>query len=113
MADAAIRANGLVKDYGDFRALCGIDFEIAPGECFGFLGTNGAGKTTATKIICCYMPPSGGSVSVLGMDVTRFPSQIKARIGVLPQDDNPDVDLSVMQNLVVYARYFGIRRGEG
>jgi len=80
------------------------------GECFGFLGPNGAGKTTAMGIIYCFMPPTSGSVTVFGLDVTRQPSMIKSRIGVMPQDDNLDPDLSVLQNLIVYARYFDIPR---
>lgn len=99
---------GLVKDYGDFRAVAGVDFSIAAGECFGFLGPNGAGKTTVMRVISCFLPPTTGTVTVFGMDVTRRPSAIKARMGVMPQEDNLDLDLSVFENLIVYARYFDI-----
>src|SRR3990170_5071814 len=103
-----IEARGLTKYYGSFKAVNSIDFEIATGECFGFLGPNGAGKTTVIRILYCFMPPSSGQVKVFGMDVTEKPSQIKFRLGVMPQEDNLDPDLSVLENLIVYARYFDI-----
>ena len=103
-----ITARNLTKDYDGFRAVDQVDFSIISGECFGFLGPNGAGKTTIMRILYCFMPPTGGDVKVLGHDVTREPSLIKSRIGVMPQDDSLDPDLSVIQNLVVYARYFDI-----
>jgi lipooligosaccharide transport system ATP-binding protein len=98
----------LTKDYGPLRAVDDINFEIFKGECFGFLGPNGAGKTTVMRIIYCFMPPSSGEVKVFGIGVTEDPSRIKARIGVMPQDDNLDPDLTVFENLIVYARYFDI-----
>jgi len=101
-----IIAENLVKNYGVLCAVDNISFKIMQGECFGFLGPNGAGKTTAMSIIYCFMPPTSGRVTVFGLDVTEHPSAIKARIGVMPQDDNLDPDLSVFQNLIVYARYF-------
>ncbi|MEJ2683913.1 MAG: ABC transporter ATP-binding protein [Candidatus Sulfobium sp.] len=103
-----VTARGLTKDYGPLRALDHIDFDIAKGECFGFLGPNGAGKTTAMGIIYCFMPPGSGTVEVFGMSVTECPSRIKSRIGVMPQEDNLDPDLSVIENLTVYARYFDV-----
>lgn len=103
-----VTAQGLIKDYGALRAVDHIDFGIRQGECFGFLGPNGAGKTTVMSIIYCYMPPTSGEVLVFGRDVTKEPSPIKARIGVMPQEDNLDPDLSVLENLIVYARYFDI-----
>lgn len=105
-----VKAEKLVKDYGRLRALDGVDFTISAGECFGFLGPNGAGKTTAMGIIYCFMPPTSGTVRVFSMDVRESPSSIKARIGVMPQEDNLDPDLSVFENLIVYARYFDIPR---
>ena len=101
-------AQQLTKEYGIIKAVDGINFAIAPGECFGFLGPNGAGKTTVMRIISCFLPPTSGTVSVFGMDVTSEPSVIKARLGVMPQEDNLDPDLSVFENLIVYARYFDI-----
>lgn len=113
-ADAAERGadsyivvgRGLTKEYGSFRAVDGVDFEIRRGECFGFLGPNGAGKTTVMRMIHCAVPPTSGSVSVFGMNVVDDPSRIKARLGVMPQEDSLDPDLTVLENLVVYARYF-------
>ncbi len=103
-----VTAKGLTKDYDALRAVDNIDFEILRGESFGFLGPNGAGKTTVMSIIYCYMPPTSGEVRVFDMDVTENPSEIKSRIGVMPQDINLDPDLSVFENLIVYARYFDI-----
>jgi lipooligosaccharide transport system ATP-binding protein len=104
----AVSAKSLSKNYGSLKAVDAIDFEILKGECFGFLGPNGAGKTTVMRIISCFMPPTSGEVKVFDMDVTERPSSIKSRIGVMPQEDNLDPDLNVMENLVVYARYFDI-----
>jgi lipooligosaccharide transport system ATP-binding protein len=107
-----ITAENLIKDYDGLRAIDGVDFAIQQGECFGFLGPNGAGKTTVLRIISCFMPPTAGTVTVFGMDVTKQSSEIKGRIGVMPQDINLDPDLSVLENLVVYARYFDIPKKE-
>jgi lipooligosaccharide transport system ATP-binding protein len=105
-----ISVKNLTKYYNSLKAIDGIDFEIFRAECFGFLGPNGAGKTTVMRIIYCFMPPSSGDVSVFGVDVRDNPSSIKARIGVMPQEDNLDPDLTVFENLLVYARYFDIPR---
>jgi len=105
-----VSAHSLVKNYGIVNAVNGVDFAIAPNECFGFLGPNGAGKTTVMRIISCFLPPTSGTVTVFGLDVTERPSDIKARLGVMPQEDNLDPDLSVFENLVVYARYFDIAK---
>jgi lipooligosaccharide transport system ATP-binding protein len=105
-----VTAQKLIKDYNGLRAVAGIDFVIRQGEFFGFLGPNGAGKTTVMRTISCFMPPTAGTVTVFGMDVTEHPSKIKARLGVMPQEINLDPDLSVMENLVVYARYFDIKK---
>ncbi len=105
-----ITVRGLTKCYNSLCAVDNIDFEIRRAECFGFLGPNGAGKTTVMKIIYCYLPPDLGDVRVFGMDVNKEPWNIKRRIGVLPQDMNLDPDLSVLENLMVYARYFDIKR---
>jgi len=105
-------ARGMTKDYGTLRAVDNISFEIFKGECFGFLGPNGAGKTTVMSIIYCFMPPTSGNVRVFDMDVTKKPSEIKSKIGVMPQEDNLDPDLTVRENLIVYARYFDILKKE-
>jgi len=104
-----IRARGLVKTFGDLQAVAGIDFDIEQGECFGFLGPNGAGKTTTMRMIYGVSPITAGEVLVDGKDVRRFTRDIKAVVGVVPQENNLDPDLTVLQNLLVYARYFSIR----
>ncbi|MEJ5166348.1 MAG: ABC transporter ATP-binding protein [Thermoanaerobaculia bacterium] len=103
-------AKGLKKYYKDFLAVRGVDFEIHKGECFGFLGPNGAGKTTVMKMIQCFMPPSEGTLEVFEKDVLKYPSEIKEKIGVMPQENNLDPDLSVEENLMVYANYFDIKK---
>ena len=107
-----VTAKNLTKYYNSLHAVDGIDFAIKEGECFGFLGPNGAGKTTAMSIIYCFVPPTSGEVNVFGMDVTKSPGEIKARLGVMPQDDNLDLELSVLENLIVYARYFNILKNK-
>jgi lipooligosaccharide transport system ATP-binding protein len=107
-----VTAKGLIKNYGSLTAVDNIDFAIERGECFGFLGPNGAGKTTVMGIVYCFMPPTSGEVKVFGMDVREHPSEIKSRIGVMPQEDNLDPDLTVLENLIVYARYFDVPKAE-
>jgi lipooligosaccharide transport system ATP-binding protein len=108
--DAIVVARGLTKRYGDFEAVKGIDFDVRRQECFGFLGPNGAGKTTTMRMIHCASPVTAGQLTVAGLDVMRCPRQVKALLGVVSQNDNLDPDLTVRQNLVVYARYFDIPR---
>jgi lipooligosaccharide transport system ATP-binding protein len=105
-----IRARNLVKRYGGFTAVDSIDFSVRRGECFGFLGPNGAGKTTTVRMISCVSPVTEGELVVDGIDVRREPRRIKSILGVVPQEDNLDPDLSVRQNLAVYARYFDMPR---
>jgi lipooligosaccharide transport system ATP-binding protein len=93
-------------------AVNGISFDVFKGECCGFLGPNGAGKTTTVKMIQCVLPPFSGELTVSGMSVWEEPREIKRMIGVAPQEDNLDPDFSVMVNLLVYARYFDIPRGD-
>ena len=109
---AVIEARGLVKRYGSLAAVDGIDFTIQAGECFGFLGPNGAGKTSTVKMIHCFMPIGGGELRVFGLDVKTHPREIKTRVGVCQQEDNLDPDFSVLRNLLVFARYFGIPAAE-
>jgi len=101
-----------VKRYGDFVAVDDIDFEVERGEVFGFLGPNGAGKSTTMRMIGCVSPLSAGTLQIFGMDVVTHGRQIRARLGVVPQLDTLDNELSVMENLVVYGRYFDIPRAE-
>jgi len=103
-----ISARNLTKKYDSFTAVDDISFDVETGRCFGFLGPNGAGKTTAMKMINCISPVTEGELRVLGMDVRGNPREIKAQIGVAPQDNNLDPDFTVVQNLMVYARYFDI-----
>ena len=105
-----IRARDIVKRYGTFTAVDGISFSVRAAECFGFLGPNGAGKTTTIRMITCVSPLTSGELTVDGMDVRREPRRIKASLGVVPQDNNLDPDLSVRQNLRVYGRYFNLPR---
>ncbi|MFB3918728.1 MAG: ABC transporter ATP-binding protein [Candidatus Velamenicoccus archaeovorus] len=107
-APPAIRARQLTKNFGETAAVSGIDFDVRPHECFGLLGPNGAGKTTTVRMIHCFIPPTAGLLEVLGLDVRRQPSRIKARLGVCPQENNLDPDLNVWDNLRVFARYFDI-----
>jgi lipooligosaccharide transport system ATP-binding protein len=108
--DILIRAHDLTKRFGDFVAVDGIDFELRRGEAFGFLGPNGAGKSSTMRMIGCVSPPSGGELSVLGLDPVSDGSAIRARLGVVPQEDTLDVELTVRENLLVYGRYFGLPR---
>jgi lipooligosaccharide transport system ATP-binding protein len=103
-----IVARSLTKRYGDFTAVDAIDFVVQPGECFGFLGPNGAGKTTTIRMITCISPVTSGTLVVDGMDVARDQRRIKSILGVVPQEDNLDPDLTVRQNLRAYARYFNL-----
>ena len=100
-------ARSLVKRYGTFEAVRGIDFQVSLGECFGFLGPNGAGKTTTMKMISCTSPPTEGTLEVMELPVTRS-REIKRRLGVVPQENNLDEEVSVIENLIIYARYFDI-----
>ena len=107
-----IRARGLTKRFGTFTAVDAIDFDVAPGEAFGFLGPNGAGKTSTMRMIGCTSPASGGTLSVLGMDPDTQGPEIRGRLGVVPQSDTLDEELTVRENLVIYGRYFGLSRSE-
>ncbi len=108
----AIQAQSLTKNYGDLSAVKAINFSIARGETFGFLGPNGAGKSTTMRMIYCRTPISSGRLLVEGLDVTRHEREIKKLVGVVPQENNLDPDLNVLDNLIVYARYFRLRRLE-
>jgi lipooligosaccharide transport system ATP-binding protein len=104
-----VRARGLTKRFGAFTAVDGIDFQLYRGEAFGFLGPNGAGKSSTMRMLGCVSPPSSGELTILGLDpVTNGPA-IRARLGVVPQEDTLDVELTVRENLLIYGRYFGLR----
>jgi lipooligosaccharide transport system ATP-binding protein len=108
--DILIRARGLTKRFGDFTAVDGIDFQLRRGEAFGFLGPNGAGKSSTMRMIGCVSPPSSGELSILGLDPVTSGPAIRARLGVVPQEDTLDVELTVRENLLVYGRYYGLSR---
>ncbi|HEV7199899.1 MAG TPA: ATP-binding cassette domain-containing protein, partial [Candidatus Limnocylindria bacterium] len=97
--DVLIHARELTKRFGDFTAVDGVDFDVHVGEAFGFLGPNGAGKTSTMRMIACISPVTDGALSVVGMNPSKDGTRIKSRIGVVPQEDNLDVELTVMENL--------------
>jgi lipooligosaccharide transport system ATP-binding protein len=105
-----VQVEDLVKQYKTLTAIDGISFDVQPGECFGILGPNGAGKSSTIRILTAISPATSGRVVVDGMDVARQPRQVKAILGVVPQDENLDTDLPVLQNLLVYSRYFRMQR---
>jgi lipooligosaccharide transport system ATP-binding protein len=105
-------AQHLVKRFGDFTAVAGIDVEVAPGEAFGFLGPNGAGKTSTMRMIGCVSPPTDGVLRIFGLDPVADGRAIRARMGVVPQLDQLDNELTVTENLVIYGRYFDLSRKE-
>jgi len=105
---ALIHARGLTKRFGSFTAVDAVDFEVAPGESFGFLGPNGAGKTSTMRMIGCVSPVSDGELLVMGMDPARDGPRIRGRLGVVPQQDTLDTELTVRENLMIYGRYFGL-----
>ena len=107
-----IHARGLTKRFGAFTAVDAVDFDVAPGEAFGFLGPNGAGKTSTMRMIGCTSPATGGTLSVLGLDPATQGPEIRSRLGVVPQQDTLDEELTVRENLVIYGRYFGLSRAE-
>lgn len=106
--EPVVEARNLTKRYGSFEAVKGIDFAVRRQECFGFLGPNGAGKTSTMKMIYCRTPVSAGILRVLGMDVQQHERKVKEQIGVVAQDNDLDPDLTVRQNLAVYASFFGL-----
>jgi lipooligosaccharide transport system ATP-binding protein len=106
--ETVVEARNLTKAYGSFVAVKGIDFTVLRQECFGFLGPNGAGKTSTMKMIYCRTPVTSGSLSVLGMDVSRHEREVKSRIGVVTQENDLDPDLTVIDNLTLYASFFGV-----
>jgi lipooligosaccharide transport system ATP-binding protein len=112
-ADAPlIHARDLRKQFGSLVAVDGVDFDVSRGEAFGFLGPNGAGKSSTMRMIGCVSPPSGGTLEILGLDPVHDGPAIRARLGVVPQLDTLDTELTVRENLIIYGRYFGLSRRE-
>jgi len=108
--DLLVRARALTKRFGEFTAVDGINFGISHGEAFGFLGPNGAGKSSTMRMIGCVSPPTSGELLILGRDVVADGPAIRARLGVVPQENTLDLELTVRENLIVYGRYFGLPR---
>ena len=108
--EVLIQAKSLVKRYGDFTAVNGIDFQVRKGESFGFLGPNGAGKSTTMRIIAATLTRTSGEITILGKDPEKSGPEIKAHLGVVPQADNLDQALTVEENLYIYGRYFGLSK---
>ena len=107
-----IRARSLTKKFGQFEAVRGIDVEVRPGESFGFLGPNGAGKSSTMRMIAGVSPVTSGTLEIFGLDPATHGSEIRNRLGVVPQADNLDGELTLLDNLIVYGRYFDIPRAE-
>ncbi len=107
---ALIQARGLVKRFGELTAVDAIDFDLQRGEAFGFLGPNGAGKTSTMRMIGCVSPVTDGTLTVFGLDPARDGAKIRARLGVVPQQDTLDMELTVRENIIIYGRYFGLSR---
>ena len=110
MPESLISARGLTKKFGDFTAVDSIDFDVAKGESFGLLGPNGAGKSTTMRIIAATSQRTSGTITVIGRDPEEHGPQIRAHLGVVPQQDNLDGELTVTENLFVYGRYFGLSK---
>jgi lipooligosaccharide transport system ATP-binding protein len=110
VSDPVISARRLTKVYGDFTAVDGIDFDVAPGESFGLLGPNGAGKSTTMRMVGAVSTRTAGELSILGLDPNQHGPDIRSQLGVVPQQDNLDQELRVRDNLLVYGRYFGLPR---
>jgi lipooligosaccharide transport system ATP-binding protein len=108
--EVLVRARGLTKQFGAFTAVNGINFDLVRGEAFGFLGPNGAGKSSTMRMLGCVSPPTSGDLTILGGDPVRDGAAIRARLGVVPQEDTLDNELTVRENLLVYGRYFGLPR---
>lgn len=105
---SVIRARGLRKQYGEFHAVKGIDLDVRPGECFGLLGPNGAGKSTTMRMLAGTSQRTAGELTILGIDPEEDGPAVRARLGVVPQQDNLDEELTARENILIYGRYFGL-----
>src|SRR5512147_2827866 len=104
-----LKLSGVRKSYGANEVVCGVDLELAAGECYGLLGPNGAGKTTTLRLALGLTDPDAGEITLLGEPIPRRAREARVRLGVVPQLDNLDPDFTVAENLLVYGRYFGLR----
>src|ERR671918_2193436 len=111
-AASLIHARGLVKRFGGLTAVDAIDLDVLPGEAFGFLGPNGAGKSSTMRMVGCVSPVTAGTLRILGLDPDTDGPAIRARLGVVPQQDTLDTELTVRENVLIYGRYFGLTRRE-
>ncbi len=109
---AAVEAHQLVRRYGALTAVDGLTFAVCSGECFGLLGPNGAGKTTTIRMVACRLPPTSGELRVLGQEVRSRPAAIRRRLGVVPQDNQLDPNLTVLENLYTYGLFYGLSMAE-
>src|ERR1700722_12500012 len=109
-AEPVVWARDLERRFGDLVAVYRVTFEITRGECFGFLGPNGAGKTSTMRMISCMSPLDGGTLRILGLDPVTDGPKIRSRIGLVPQEDTLDLELTVLDNLIIYGRYFDLSR---
>ena len=109
-ADSLVYARGLTKRFDGFTAVDGIDVDVRRGEAFGFLGPNGAGKSSTMRMIACVSPVTEGTLRVLDRDPATDGAEIRGRLGVVPQEDSLDLELTVRENLLVYGRYFGLSK---
>src|SRR2546423_12658839 len=107
----AIDVRNIVKKYGDFEAVKGITFAVDEGEIFGLLGPNGAGKSTLIRMLTTLLPPTAGTALVNGFDITRQADGVRRSIGVIPQAMTSDLELSVEENLIIFAKLYGVPRG--
>ena len=107
-----VHARGLIKRFGELVAVDGVDFDVQRGEAFGFLGPNGAGKTSTMRMIGCVSPPSEGTLRILGLDPVTKGADIRAKLGVVPQQDTLDLELTIRENIIIYGRYFGLPRSD-
>jgi lipooligosaccharide transport system ATP-binding protein len=112
MTAPLVTARGLTKRFGDFTAVDAIDFDIPQGQAFGFLGPNGAGKTSTMKMITTVSPITEGDMTVFGIDPRVDSRSIRQRIGVVPQEDNLDLELTVAENLYIYGRYHDMKKSQ-
>ena len=110
LPESVVSAEGIVKRFGTLEVVQRVTFDIRPKECFGFLGPNGAGKTTMVNLLTSRSPITAGSIHVFGLDIEKHYRKIKEKIGIVPQEENLDPDLTVLENLVLYAGYFGVSR---
>src|SRR5215218_6574445 len=108
--NAAIDVRNIVKRFGDFTAVNGVSFSVEAGEIFGLLGPNGAGKSTLIRMLTTLLPPTSGTALINGFDVAQRADDVRRSIGVIPQAMTSDLELSVEENLIIFAKLYGVPR---